>query len=87
MIADESGCPRKSTGGYYWFPIPSHGSVTWAVLTCYALDCDAQAGHFDLWPSAIARLAEVWHKDARAFGRHLKDRYTALPRGDPESGS
>jgi len=69
------------TGGYYWFPSPDNGSVTWSVLTCHDLGSGAGMGHTDLWPAVIDRLAEVWNRDQEFFRTHLKDRYTGLPRG------
>src|SRR5262245_26881327 len=47
----------------------------------HELGHDAEVGHFDLWPSVIDRLAEVWCKDPRILGRRLRLSYTALPRG------
>ena len=47
------------TGGYYWFPSPDIDSVTWQVLTCHELGCDADVGHVDLWILVIDRLAKL----------------------------
>ena len=69
------------TGGYYWFPTPAIGSVTWQVLTCHELGCDAEVGHVDLWTLVIDRLATVWRRDGRLIKKHLKNNYTGLPRG------
>jgi hypothetical protein len=42
---------------------------------------DSEAGHVDLWPSVIDRLAKTCDRDARILRRLLKDRYYGLPRG------
>ena len=55
--------------------------MTWEVLTCHDLGFGAEVGHIDLWPSVIDRLADVWQKDRKLLARHLRDRYTGLPRG------
>jgi hypothetical protein len=73
--------PRPLRGGYYWFPTPTVGGATWAVLTCHDLGFDAEVGHVDLWPAVVERLAAVWGRDARTLRRRLIDRYTGLPRG------
>lgn len=59
------------TGGYYWFPTPSIGSVTWQVLTCHELGCDADVGHVDLWTLVIDRLATTWRRDRRLLRRSV----------------
>jgi hypothetical protein len=71
---------RPLAGGYYWFPSPGNDSITWNVLTCHDLGCDADVGHADLWLKVIARLAHVWNKDARSL-RRLKTHCYGLPRG------
>ena len=58
----EAGRLRCLTGGYYWFPIPGDGLLSWEVLSCHELGHDAEVGHIDLWPSVIDRVAEVWRK-------------------------
>ena len=77
----EAGRLRCLTGGYYWFPIPGDGLLSWEVLSCHELGHDAEVGHIDLWPSVIDRLAEEWRKDARFLRRELRDCYAGLPRG------
>ena len=62
MMRGEAGRLRCLTGGYYWFPTPGDGSVSWEVLSCHELGHDAEVGHIDLWPSVIDRVAEVWRK-------------------------
>ena len=69
------------TGGYYWFPTPAMASVSWTVLTCHELGCDAEVGHVDFWPFVIDRLAKAWRRDGRALTDYLKNHYTGLPRG------
>jgi hypothetical protein len=69
------------TGGYYWFPVPDVLSPAWTVLTCHELGCDADAGHLELWPLVIDRLAWAWRRDGRLLRRHLRNHYTGLPRG------
>jgi hypothetical protein len=69
------------TGGYYWFPTLSDSWVTWTVLTCHELGCDAEVGHVDLWTMALDRLATIWRRDARVIQKYLKNNYTGLPRG------
>ncbi len=81
MFVQEKTGHRGSTGGYYWLPVPGQHATHWAVLTCHTLGHDAHTGHVDLWPSAIDRLSECWHKDPRALRKRLRDRYTSLPRG------
>ena len=69
------------TGGYYWFPTPPIGSLTWQVLTCHELGCDAEVGHVDLWTLVIDRLATAWRRDGRLIKKYLNNNYTGLPRG------
>jgi hypothetical protein len=69
------------TGGYYWFPTPVIGLVTWREVTCHELGCDADVGHIDLWNLVIDRLATVWRRDCRLIKKHLRNNYTGLPRG------
>jgi hypothetical protein len=70
------------TGGYYWFPTPEAGGISWSVVTCRDLRCSPDAGHdADLWPKLIIRLAATWGKDAQALKRRLDLSYTGLPRG------
>lgn len=71
----------KLTGGYYWFPFPDIDSVTWQVLPCHELGCDADVGHVDLWALVIDRLATAWQRDGRVLKKRLKNNYTGLPRG------
>jgi hypothetical protein len=75
--------PRRQPleGGYYWFPSPSPGSVTWKVLPCHEMGFDSDDGHVDLWPAVIARLATTWNMDARVLKRRLKNQCYGLPRG------
>jgi len=68
-------------GGYYWFPSPVDGSITWDVLTCHELGFDAEIGHADLWLIVIERLATAWNKDGRVLRRLLKTHCYGLPRG------
>jgi hypothetical protein len=68
-------------GGYYWFPTPGPEGVRWSLLTCEDLGFASDQGHPDLWPAVIDRLAVTWGKNATALRRHLKDYYSALPRG------
>ena len=70
-----------SSGGYYWFPRKDAAVVTWTVLICHDLGFGAEVGHIDLRQSAIDRLAAAWGKDRKVLARHLRDRYTGLPRG------
>jgi hypothetical protein len=69
------------TGGYYWFPTSVSGSMTWQVLTCHELGCDADVGHVDLWTHVIDHIATAWHRDRRLIKKYLKNSYTGLPRG------
>ena len=69
------------TGGYYWFPTSVTGSMTWQVLTCHELGCDADVGHVDLWTLVIDHLATAWRRDGRLIKKYLKNNYTGLPRG------
>jgi hypothetical protein len=70
------------TGGYYWFPTPANGEITWSVVTCHDLGCEPDDGHdAELWPKVIVRLAETWGKDAKSLTRRLALSYTGLPRG------
>ncbi|AMV40191.1 hypothetical protein [Planctomyces sp. SH-PL62] len=73
--------PRPLIGGYYWFPSPAGGVMSWAVVTCHDLGFDAEVGHVDLWPAVLDRLAMTWGRDAGGLRRRLIDRYTGLPRG------
>ncbi len=77
--------PHRSngtTGGYYWFPTPGAGGISWSVVTCHDLHCKPDAGHDEeLWSKLIDRLAPLWAKDARLLRRHLGLSYTGLPRG------
>jgi hypothetical protein len=68
------------TGGYYWFPTPVNASVTWQVLTCHELGCDADVGHVDRWTLVLDRLASAWRRDERSIRKSLKNNYTGLPR-------
>jgi len=68
-------------GGYYWYPTPGPDGVQWSLLTCEDLGFASDQGHPDLWPAVIDRLAVTWGKNATALRRHLKDYYSALPRG------
>jgi|SRR6516225_4060885 hypothetical protein len=72
---------RSLAGGYYWFPSPNADSVSWQVLTCHELGCDADVGHVDLWTLVIDRLATAWRRDGRVLKKHLNNNYTGLPRG------
>jgi hypothetical protein len=83
MAGGQSSMTRSPslTGGYYWFPTPAISSLTWQVLTCHELGCDAEAGHVDLWTLVIDRLATVWRRDGRLIKKYLKNNYTGLPRG------
>jgi hypothetical protein len=69
------------TGGYYWFPTPAIGLVTWQVLTCHDLCCDADVGHVDLWALVVDRLATAWPREGRLIRKSLNNNYTGLPRG------
>jgi hypothetical protein len=69
------------TGGYYWFPNPDIGLVTWQVLSCHELGCDAEVGHVDLWTLVIDRLATAWRLNARLIKKHLQNSYSGMPRG------
>jgi hypothetical protein len=83
-MADKRNSEARSvslTGGYYWFPTPTIGSLTWQVLTCHELGCDAEVGHVDLWTLVIDRLATAWRREGRFIQRSLKNNYTGLPRG------
>jgi hypothetical protein len=73
---------KGMTGGYYWFPTPGTGGISWSVITCRDLHCNPDAGHdAELWPKLIVRLAATWGKDAQALKRRLDLSYTGLPRG------
>jgi hypothetical protein len=72
---------QSITGGYYWFPVPDAPSLTWTVLTCHELGCDADVGHPRRWPLVLDRLAQAWQRDARLLKKRLRDHYTGLPRG------
>jgi hypothetical protein len=69
------------TGGYYWFPTQTGGSISWDVLTCQDLGYGPDDGHFDLWPSVIDRLASAWNRDQRRLRRLLSRHCYGLPRG------
>jgi hypothetical protein len=81
MMRIEAGRRRFLTGGYYWFPIPGDGSLTWEALTCHELGHEARVSHLNFWPSVIDRLAEVWRKDAKVVRRELRYCYAGLARG------
>jgi hypothetical protein len=83
MFGEQSSMTRSLslTGGYYWFPTPADGSVTWQVLTCHELGCDADVGHVDFWTLVLDRLATTWHRDGRLITKCLTNNYTGLPRG------
>jgi hypothetical protein len=55
--------------------------VTWQVLTCHELGCDADVGHVDRWTLVVDRLAAAWRLDGRLIRKSLKNNYTGLPRG------
>ena len=82
---DASGSKPESkpfTGGYYWLPRPTPDGITWSIVTCRDLGCDADAGHdADLWPRLMVPLAEAWGKDALVLQKKLALSYTGLPRG------
>ena len=80
-IREDARSAAPVHGGYYWFPTPGSGGVGWSLLTCEDLGFASDQGHPDLWPAVIDRLAVAWGKNATALRRHLKDHYTALPRG------
>lgn len=83
--SDNSGArsaTKPFTGGYYWFPTPVPGGVTWSIVTCRYLGCHSDAGHdADLWPRLMVPLAAAWGKDAQRLKRRLALSYTGLPRG------
>ena len=73
--------PGPLTGGYYWLPTPSGGSVAWGMLTCHDLGFDPDEGHFEMWASVIDRLASAWGRDRRRLRRLLSRHCYGLPRG------
>jgi hypothetical protein len=68
-------------GGYYWVPAEGGRSPTWSLLICHDLGLGSDAGHAELWPRVIVRIADDRGKDSDAFLRRLSDHYTGLPRG------
>ena len=69
------------TGAYYWVPVPADPGLHWVVYTSRDAGLDPDAGHTELWPCVLDRLAIAWGKDHRRLRHRLEDRYAGLPRG------
>ena len=71
IMVEKDNQVQPVTGGYYWFPSHVLRSVTWTVLTCHELGCDADVGHLDLWTLVLDQLAQAWQRDARLLKKRL----------------
>lgn len=73
--------PRPLTGGYYWFPTQAGDTIDWSVLTCHDLGFGPGDGHYEMWRTALDRLARTWGREPGLLLDTLEDCWYGLPRG------